>query len=300
MAKVCENTVSDYLTANFTEDEIEWNPNGVYNYKDEARFGHFIYKYAGEDGTNTTDNPEIENEDVLGEWVQDRPTNYFSMLDGANNTSTFNNESIDITVSSVNNNTISLLKLQGASVYLEVESDGNVVYSNMVSLADERDVYDEVSYWYEPFTFKTSLYLEDLPFVTNGILRIQILNAGAVAGCGNLIHGRNYTIGETLYNSNLSLESYSRKIADEFGKVNLVPVNSVNLDTHEILIATDKIPQLRRKMKELDAVPILFIMDESETSNTENLLNFGYWETFNMTLTNPSKSIINLTVKGLL
>jgi len=300
MAKICPNEITDYLTANFTEDETEWLVGSVFNYGDEIRDGHYIYKYAGDNGTNTTDRPSIEADTQFADWTLWDPTNYYAMLDGETGTQTLNTDSIEITIDSLNYNTISLLEVIGTEVILELTSGGIPVYNVTINLIDARDVSGETSYWFEPFSFKPSIYLENLPFVPNGILSITINNTGGNAGCGRLIHGRNYTIGETLYNSSLGLESYSRKSTDEFGKDTLVQVDSVNLDTHEVLIATNFIPELRRKMQELDAIPILFIMDESSTSNTENLLNFGFWETFNIGLSNPSKSVINLTIKGIL
>ena len=87
---------------------------------------------------------------------------------------------------------------------------------------------------------------------------------------------------------------------DEFGNTTLVHRGSVNLDSYEVQVPTQKIPLLKRKAQELDAIPILFVMDESPTSNTENLLNFGYWHSFSMLIPNSVKSSISLTIKGIL
>ena len=300
--KVLRNETADYLTANFSETETLWLVTDLYNYADERRYGHYIYKYAGVNGTNTTDNPEVDSALLSPSWVEIAPTNYYAMLDGRTNTKTVNADTIEITISSSNYDAISLLGIVGSSVslFLYDNVSASPVYTNVIDLQDETGVVDEYSYWFSDFVFIPVVYDDNMPLYTDSTLTIIIDNTGSNAECGRLVFGRSFYVGDTGYGSNLTLESYSRKEVDVFGNETLVQRGSVNLDSYEVLVPTSKIPSLRRKAKELDAIAILFIMDESITSNLENLLNFGYWADFTMLITSPSKSTISLTIKGIL
>lgn len=298
---ICENRVIDYLTANFTENETAWDSTATYNYADEVRYGHYIYKYAGADGTNTVDDPYVDSLKIDKKWVQIKPTNYYAMLDGKTSTQTKNANTIEITLQNLNYDVLALMELDAISVSVTLTDDltSSVVYTKTVDLIDNSEVVDFMSYCFNEFRIKTSVY-ERPPFYSNATLRIIIDKTGSVAKCGRLVFGRSYYVGITGLGANLSLESYSKRETDVFGNVNLLHRDSVNYDSYEVTVLTTKIPTLRRKMKELDAIPTLFIMDENENSKVENLLNFGYWESFNILLKSAEVSTASFTIKGIL
>lgn len=298
---VVENETLSYESANFTEDETLWLIGSVFDYADEIRYEHFIYKYAGTSGTNTTDNPEVDSISQTPTWVLTRPSNYFAMLDNKTSTQTENANTIVIEIACENYDNIALFELEGDSVTLELTDDSvpEVVYTREFDLQDETSIIDFYSYCFSPFVYTPTIYANDIPLYGNATMKITIDNTGETAKCGRLVFGRSFYVGDTGYGANLSLESFSSKETDEFGNVTLVHRDSINLDSYEVQIPTNKLPVLKRKAQELDAIAVLFVMDESEDSNVENLLTFGYWDNFSMILPNPVKSTISLTIKGL-
>jgi len=300
--KIVQNRTTSYLSANFTEDETQWLIGSLFNYTDEIRDGHYIYKYAGADGTNTTDSPAVNSLTITPSWVKIKPTNYYAMIDGETGTQTENAETITISITGINYDSFSLLEVVGTTIDIELydNSTSAVVFEKTFDLQDESSIIDFFTYCFSEFTFTPSIYTDAIPLYTDAKLTITISNAGSIAKCGRLVFGRSSYIGDTGYGANLGIESYSRKVVDEFGNTTLVHRGSVNLDSYEVQVPTQKIPLLKRKAQELDAIPILFVMDESPTSNTENLLNFGYWHSFSMLIPNSVKSSISLTIKGIL
>ena len=301
--KVVRNQTTDYLTANFTESETAWTASPtVFNYADEIRDGHYIYKYAGASGTNTTDSPSVDYLLITPSWVRIRPTNYYAMLDGDTNTQTENADTIVVTIADINYDSFSLLELEASSVSISLYDNTTLatVFNETFNLQDETDIIDFYTYCFTEFSFTPSVYTDSIPLHSDATLTVTIDNTGSIAKCGRLVFGRSFYVGDTGYGANLSLESYSRKITDEFGNTTLVHRDSVNLDSYEVQVPTQKIPTLKRKAKELDAVAVLFVMDESIDSGLENLLNFGYWDNFSMIIPNPIKSTISLTIKGIL
>jgi len=302
--KILKNKISDYLTANFTESETLWVSSATYNYGDEARYGHFIYKYAGTSGTNTTDTPDVDYVKLptTRVWIKVRPTNYYAMIDGETQTQTNNTDAIVIEISTSNYDAISLLGLVAKSVTIELRdgATSEIYYTKTIDMFDYIGIVDFYSYCFDDILLKPSLYIDDIPLYSSAILKITIDNTGSIASCGRLVCGRTYFIGDTGYGINLGQESYSKKVVDVFGNTTLVHSNSLNLDSYEVNVPTSSVPNIRRKFKELDAVPLLFIMDENANSTLENLLNFGYYQSFSILIPNSQISTASLQIKGIL
>lgn len=298
---VIRNETEVYLTSNFTEDEPLWLVGSVFDFEDEIRFDHFIYKFAGSDGTNTDDSPDIDSVSLTPTWVKIKPSNYFAMLDGETSTQTENADTIEIEIASNNFDTVSLLEVEGKTVTIELTDNSvpEVVFTKVFNLQDETEVVDELSYWFSDFILIPAIFTNKIPLFTNATLKIIIDNTGGIAKCGRLVFGRSFFVGDTGYGANLSLESFSSKEFDVFGNSSLVHRDSINLESYEVEIPSSKVGVLKRKAKELDAIPILFVMDESDDSNLENLLTYGFWDSFSMIIPNKIKSIISVTIKGI-
>ena len=302
--KILQNKITSYLSANFTEDETAWLVGSMFNYSDEIRDGHYIYKYAGTTGTNTVDTPSLDYLKLPSErkWIKIRPTNYYAMLDNETQTQTENTESIIITIATSNFDALSLLGLYAKDITIELTDNttSEIVYTKNIDLIDTKAIIDFSTYAFNENQLLPSMYVDDIPLYVDGTLSITINNSGDTAKCGRLVCGRTYYIGDTGYGINLGQESYSTKETDVFGNTTLIHSNSLNLDSYEVNVPTNAIPNIRRRFKELDAVAILFIMDEKENSNLENLLNFGYYQSFNILIPNSVISTASLQIKGIL
>lgn len=302
--KILQNKIKDYTFANFSEDETVWDSALTYNYEQSARDGHFIYAYAGTDGTNSTLRPSEDWEKLPKErvWIKIRPTNYYAMLDGETQTQTRVKDVTQIEFPVNNYDAIALLDIVAESVHIELIDSvtWDVLYEHRSDMLDYTGIVDFYSYCFNTIEHRPSLYLDSLPLFNNALVRLTIENAGGTAACGRLVCGRTHYVGETGYGANLTQESYSKKERDIFGNTTLVHSNSLNLDSYEVYVPTQSIPNTRRKFKELDAVAILFIMDEQENSKLENLLNFGYYQSFSILIPDDQLSTASLQIKGIL
>ncbi len=294
--KYCKNEITAFISSNVPESETLWLVTDVYSTGDERRDGHYIYAYAGISGTNSALSPSNEPT----KWVQQRPTNYWAMMDGTTSTQTEYADIITVEIAASNYDTFSLLEVEAESVTLTLTVDSVDVWTNSFTLKDESGVIDFYTYCFSDFIYKPSLYVDTIPLYGTGTLTVDIINTGGTAKCGRLVYGRSYFVGKTLYTASLGLESYSVKQTDAFGTETLVHRGAVNLDNYRVSILTSQIELLKRKAVEYDAIPLLFIMDESNTTNTGHLLNYGYYQNMSVLLSNPRHSTISLTVKGIL
>jgi len=300
---IVENKVTSYITANFSETETAWSSGSVYSYGSEARDGHYIYAYSGADLTNTTASPStFLQTDPLCPWVLMRPSNYYAMLDGRTDSQTAVMNQIVIEIADDNYDYVALLDIDGISVAYELkDSLGNVVYTISQSLQDESSVVDFFTYCFNPFKFSRSS-LKVLPIYGNGAkLKITLTNTtGYYAKIGRLVFGRSYFVGDTAMGGSLGLESYSIRNINVFGEYTATHIGAVNLDTFQVRVQTELIPNHKRKIIDLDAIPCLFIMDETINSNVENLLTYGTWQDFTTTHRGINYSYVSTTIKGIL
>ena len=304
--KIVKNQITDYVSINVENDETEWLSTNVYNFRDELRDGNFIYKYAGINGTNTELSPSViyeRDKELAPIWVLTRPTNYFALLDDKSSTQTENAESLVFEVLNGRYETFSLLNLEAQSVMIElIDITTAEIYQTInFDLLDRSDRIDALSHYFNPIKLKTNVYADNIYLLGNTKLKVTILNGGDIAKCGRLIFGRSYYIGETQYDgATLDLQSFSRFETDTFGNTDLKQGNSIRTAKYNVKIPTNKIISVYDKRIEYDAIPLLFIADESSNSKLENLLLFGYFVSSPISIKNPVNSNIPVDIKGLL
>lgn len=295
---ILENLVTGYVSANFTESETAWLVGTAYSYGGEAREGHYIYKsLVSGANTNTGNQPSISPL----HWKKNRPSNYFAALDNVNLTQTQNVDKVEFTILGSNYDAISILGIDGYSVSVVMTDlgTGTVVFNDTQTLDNQTGVVDEMSYWFNDFDFTTT-YFSRLPIYSNSTIKVTINKLGSTAKVGTLSSGKTLYLGNTTWGVSFDMESWGRKVVDEFGATELTHTNSVYGDTYTLNIPSTKIRELQRKVKQYDFKPLVFIGDETDNSLFENLVDIGYWETVKMVLSGPVNSTVNITKKGLI
>ena len=298
MAKVVKNEISDYLSINVTESETAWSSGAVYNRGDIRRDGHYLYAYAGLNGTNSTTSPSTSSS-----WVYMYPTNYYRMIDGQTSQKTVKTgEPLVFEVSNLNRDSLSLLEVDGSEITIEIIeiATSTVLWSLSEEIRDESGIVDFYTYCFSGFDFKKDNYFELPLYGSDTKVKITVDNGASNSAVGRLCFGQSYFLGETEFSGNLNIESYSVKSTNEFGETQLIQRGSVNLENFTLRVPIEKIPTLKRKRKELDAIPVLFVVDDSEDSKMENLQTYGYWSSFDISLSNKRFATINLGIKGVL
>jgi len=299
MAKIIRNEINDYISINVANDETAWNAEATYQRGNIRRDGSYLYAYAGLNNTNSTLSPSNEP----SKWVYMYPTNYYSMIDGTTSQKTVKiGEPLIFEVANDNRDSLSLLNVDATDITVEIVdiATSTVLYIIERNIRDESGVVDFFTYCFSDFFFKNDNYFELPLYGSNTKIRITIDNGSSDAAVGRFVFGRSFDIGEAEFSGTLSIESYSIKQTNEFGVTNLVQRESVNIENYVIRVPIEKVPTMKRKRKEYDAIPVLFVIDDNADSKLENLQTFGFWQTFEIGLTNKRFSTINLGIKGIL
>jgi len=302
--KIVENRLTEYLSINVPDDGTPWSSSSTYNYADEVKYENFIYKYAGEDGTNTENDPAAvwsENKDAYSEWVKIKPTNYYAALDGKSSTQTTNANNIIMEFANESFDTISLLNVSASELRIELINtiDESVLYEKDYDMQNTVQIVDERSYWYAPFDFKKEIYEPNLYLVSSTKIKVTLSSPGGTAAVGRIVAGQSIFIGDTLLPATIDQETYSRFDTDIFGNTDLHQRQSVKVQRYEVKAPVEKIPYLNNLRAKLTAKPILFIMDESENSKVNNLLTYGYFTSSPFSVSNAANMTISVNIKGL-
>jgi hypothetical protein len=381
---IVENKLTDYLSINVSETETAWSDTALYNYRDEVRYGHYIYGWAGEDNSNTTENPSFiydRDKNIYPQWVKLRATNYWAALDDKTSTQTTktiatsattdatgysigatvitlasagtgeiiagdiinftgdtNDYVIEVGDSDVSDggtitlasgliqaipasataitvqskliieltndsyDTITLLNIDAteANIQLIDTSTEAILFDEDYDLSNTVDIIDEKTYWYAPFDFKKNLYEPNLNMLSSTKIKVTLALAGGEPSVGRIVCGQGYFIAGTSFPAKIDQITYSRFETDIFGNTDLQQGESIKYKTYKMYPPLGKLPVLERKRKELTAIPLLFIADESVDSIVENDLTYGYFPTSPFNITNNARFGIDLEIKGLL
>lgn len=291
--KIVQNLISDYYSANFTENETPWSSGSTYAYGEEARQGHYIYKYAGISGTNSTNNPTI---DTLS-WEYERASNYYAMLGGSTKNQTENYETIDIQFNIDRYDTIALLNIEATDVMVEIRdiSTDEIIYTKNVELT-YRNVYSYTQFFFAPFIYQKRAYI-NIPFFLGARARILLTNPSKTAKVGRLVAGQSINLGITLFGMSSELTTITNQVVTEFGTVIEEAEDTYYVHNFNIIINSGMTEYIKDLRRELSFVPILFVGDEEDNSKYQNLLSFGYWENATIPLDNAVKSNMTLIVK---
>ena len=293
--KIVKNAITDYYSANFTEDEELWLVSGEYDNGQILRWGHYLYQYAGISGTNSEYNPIID----VDQWEYYRVSNYSSMLLGGTSEQTEFPETIEIEFDIVRFDTIALLRLDADEVIIEITdtATSTVLQTNTYDLS-YREVYSYTDYFFAPFIFNKRLFL-NIPFYIGARAKVTINKPGGIAKIGRLVAGRSISLGITLFGVTSDLTTTTKQTVTDFGTV--VEEADTTYYTHNfsLIVESGKVEYLKDLRRDLSFVPLLFVGDEQDNSKFQNLLSFGTWESSSIPLDNASKSNMNLIAKEL-
>lgn len=328
---IVRNETFQYYTEPFpiTDEGISaWDSTATYDYADEVYDEVFVYRYAGSSSGNTTWKPSADADNYLlqqdavdrvQKWVKVRTTNYWGMFDNKTTTSTADNTGLDFVIYADEfADTLSLLNIYGNTLTVTVYSDAaqtNVVQTFTTSLIDKTPIIDFYTYVYTLLDRDTDqLLLWDRNIYPEVWIRIQVTGTASI---GRLICGKRYNSGCTTKDITYTPRSYSYKDTDVFGNVTTVKRDAVYDVDADILIDRTKVPEIKRKFKELDAVPVLFVLDEDYNatdfasgfskiddplyvSDMENHMVFGYWTNATVIVDQFDISTMNLTIEELI
>lgn len=231
-------------------------------------------------------------------WKDVGPTNRWAMFDQEVNTQSQRASSLTVTLAPGVCNALALLELVGQSTQITVRDGaaGPVVYSRTVEL-DVSVVTDWYAYFFEPFTQRASVVLDDLPPYLSAHIEVEISSSGT-AKAGQCIVGTLYPLGATELGVTAGIRDYSRKTTDEeTGVVSLERRKFRKTIQARFRLATAAASAVSQRLTGLRATPVVWLADEG--TGLEPLIAFGFYRDFKLQVAFPTVSFYDLEIEGM-
>jgi len=291
-----EVTDANLTSSNVPETDAPfWLIGTTYAINDQVIYEHNIYESLV--GGNAGNQPDISPT----EWLFIGATNRYKAFDKRLSDVVSQAESITYTI---NHNgefvsAVAFFGLKGSTLLVEVnDPDDGLAFSQSYVLLDDTGVIDWSTYFFSPIGVQRQEVLEvALPPYLNASTTVTITNAGGIAQVGQIVLGRLFDLGVTVYGTSISIEDYSRKERDAFGNAIIVERAFAQLVDYDVRIRTEVARRTQNTFAQYRTTPIVWVGDEKEELGT---IVYGYYRRFDITLSSPLISDATIEVEGLI
>lgn len=246
---------------------------------------------------NTGNLPELDDLVAPVWWARVSATNRWAMFSNQINDQTEQADEINVTLAPgalVNGAGFFNLDAQSVRIRQDDPVEG-VVKDTTYSLIDDSGVNNWYAWYFEPIVRQRTLAVLDLlPYASANIL-ITITNTGSTAKLGRVTIGAQRLFGDTDLGTSVGLTDYSRKERDTFGNPVIVERNYAKRADYIITVPTGYVSAVLQTLADYRTRPMCWI----GSADYPSTIVFGYYNDFEIGLSNHVKSLLNITVEGL-
>lgn len=279
--------------------EVEWSA-GTYNLGQEVIKSSTHRRYRVVADPSTTDDPEVGVDANPATWVDIGATNRYSMFDNKNGTQSFDNTTLDVTITPATlTNSLAGFNITGADAINVTVNDGvSDIYDRDISMRDNSARVDWYYFFFSPVVAITRFVLTDLPPVIAKDITISVTGGGDI-GFGNLVLGSYLDLGETAYGSGITGVDYSIRTSDGFGGFDITRRDTADVMEYKCFIDRQKSLYVKNLMKSLSQTETVWIGDETDVNDA--MTTFGYYSNYKIgEINSPSKIALNFDVQELI
>lgn len=283
------------LTAsNVTITETLWTA-GTYTTGTQRYEGTTLYEVIA--SPSTTDQPSVGVALAVPTWKVIGAINRYKMFDNVISTQTSRTGTIVVTVVPAQvANAVAFFGLAGNTINVTMTDPiEGTVYNQTKSLQDNTLITDWYAYFFEGIYQKEDAIFADLPSYINGSIIVTI-NAGAgTAKCGEMVMGRQQTLGVSNFGTSVSIQDYSIKTVDDFGNVVIQQRAFSKRADYDVTVETPLVSAVQKLLADIRTTPTVFI---GEDDKPETVV-YGFYKQFNIVISTPSISDCSIEVEGL-
>lgn len=298
-----KNEITAFLDTNLTDVYNDWNPATTYSFESgtptntgTVRYNSFYYRSLID--SNTNQNPETY--DGI-KWLKWAVSNKYAMLDLRAQTRSYYTGNMYATFAkSKTVDTIGVGYYDAETILVEVLDDIDAV---LWSYETPSSIYDGIDSWWTwtypsyTYAFDRSIMIKVPPSLGTKI-KVTFNKSGdsTQTSCGFLVAGESVDMGCSLQTVNFRFNSYAVKEFDSFGTLTITKRAVQDTVDFETIIDRNSIMSAKRKIKSIYNDIIMFIVDEREDSEFENLITLGVIENAEPILTEFDKTTITWSV----
>lgn len=283
------------LTAsNVTITETIWTA-GTYATGVQRYEGTTLYEVIA--SPSTTDQPSVGAAKTVPTWKVIGAINRYKMFDNVISTQTSRTGTIVVTVLPAQvTNAVAFFGLVGNTINVTMTDpiEGSV-YNQTKSLQDNTFITDWYAYFFEGFYQKEDAVFADLPSYTNASITVTIDAGASTAKCGEMVMGRQQTLGVSNFGTSVSIQDYSIKTTDDFGNVVIQQRGFAKRADYDVTVETPLVSAVQKLLADIRTTPTVFI---GEDDKPETVV-YGFYKQFNIVISTPSISDCSIEVEGL-
>ena len=296
--------LTEFTSTNLTDTYSDWSPTITYIVEPDnaltrasiARFGAYYYRSVT--STNLNFNPETYSNI---KWVKYSVSNKYAMLDmSANSKSVVVGGDLTVTFLQNQSSILGIGNYEADYITIEIlaPDGGTILWTYDTPSNINANVYDYYDYIYEPyaldqdFTTKVNLPLQGR-YVRMTFHRLPLTGNSA---CGYLIVGNPVYIGMSLMGVKFGYNSLTTKEISSFGNLDIKKSFIQDIVDFETVISSTYLPRMRRELKKVYDEIVLFVIDERDVSEYENLMTLGVIQDASVVLENNVESVISFSL----
>jgi hypothetical protein len=289
-------TVSDAMLTSTTLSEDPtpaWSAGTTYALGARVHLASVHRVYESLQGGNTGNDPIT----AAAWWVEVGPTNRWAMFDESVGTVSTGPSPLVVRVAAGTVTGVALLGMVGATeATLYVRNGGEITHTRVISL-DSYGIGDWLEYWTAPIEYNAEATFIGLPTSGGSEIEVWITGSGSV-GCGAMVLGQTYALGETQFGATVGILDYSRKERDQFGNTMLVErPYARRMDLRMQLSAAD-LSRIYAVLSALRATPCVWIA-EPDRQGYEAMTIYGWARDFSIDIALPTVHYCSLQIEGL-
>lgn len=231
-------------------------------------------------------------------WAYIGGTNKWAMFDDTSAATVETSSPLTAVIAPGICNSLAILGIAGQTLTITITdgAGGPTVYSRTIEL-DVSVVTDWYQYFFEPFTTRQVVILNDLPPYPNARITISLSGTGDVS-IAHAIVGTSYDLGATLYGATAGIRDYSRKQTDETtGVVTLEQRRFSKTMRARFFLDDAAVNAVHSRLEGLRATPCVWVGSDRE--DLEPLVIFGYIKDFSLDLQQARGSYYSLEIEGM-
>lgn len=283
------------LTAsNVTITETLWTA-GTYTTGTQRYEGTTLYEVIA--SPSTTDQPSVGVALTVPTWKVIGAINRYKMFDNVISTQTSRTGTIVVTVVPAQvANAVAFFGLAGNTINVTMTDPiEGTVYNQTKSLQDNTLITDWYAYFFEGIYQKEDAIFADLPSYINGSIIVTIDAGAGTAKCGEMVMGRQQTLGVSNFGTSVSIQDYSIKTVDDFGNVVIQQRAFSKRADYDVTVETPLVSAVQKLLADIRTTPTVFI---GEDDKPETVV-YGFYKQFNIVISTPSISDCSIEVEGL-
>jgi len=267
---------------------------GTYTLGTKRIYAHRVYEVII---SSTTARPDVGAVATPPTWLDLGATNRFKMFDQIISTQTVKNAEIDVDITpAAIINAAAFFGLLGNSITVTMTDPlEGVVFTETRSLQDNTIIIDWYSYFFEEIAYLPDTVFLNLPAYGSATLTALIDGGAGDAKVGEVVIGKQRTLGVTNFGSSVSILDYSVKSTDDFGNTIIVQRAYSKRADYDVTVETSSVAAVQKALADIRTTPTVFVGDQ----NRPETVVYGFYKQFNIVLSTPSISDCSIEVEGL-